>query len=184
MKKDRIVILFILAICVLAFAAGYGSHSQYVDFAFRLGTILLFVGCIWYAAGAKIKSFFAGRTEGIAKELEDLRVAKEEAAKSLKNVETRIINLDKECQSILDDYRAQGEAIKSEIIIKAEKTAKQIVSQAKKTAQSEVDKAMDGMRAELSEEIIAATEKLLVQRLGANEHAQLIEKSLTKVVLN
>lgn len=183
-SKVKVVVAAVFVLCVAAFVAGRGSHNPWVDFGFRTFNFAMFIAVIWYAAGSKIKGFFQGRSEGIANELNDLESAKVLASKHLKEVEAQIINLDKERQAILASYKAQGEALKSEIIVKAEKTARQIVSQAKLTAQNEVDKAMDQMRSEMAEEIIAATEKLLRERLDASEHEKLINKSLTKVVLN
>ncbi|MDL2306797.1 ATP synthase F0 subunit B [Desulfovibrio sp. OttesenSCG-928-C06] len=183
-SRAKIVILLIGAICVLAFVAGHGSHSPYVDFAFRTGNIALFIALVVFMWGGKIKAFFKGRTEGIATELASLEEAKAQAMKDLKKVEERIANLDKERQNILAEYKAQGEALKSEIIVKAEKTAKQVVAQAKLTAQSEVDKAIEQIRVQISEEVVTAAEKLLAQRLTPEEHEKLINKSLTKVVLH
>lgn len=183
-SKVKIVVAALFALCVVAFAAGYGSHNELVDFGFRLITFGLFVAVIWYAAGDKMKTGLKNRSQGIAKEIAELEAAKLEATRALKEVESQIIGLDKERQAILSSYKAQGEAIKSEIILKAEKTAKQIVTQSKRTAENEVEKALDEMRAVMADEIMAATEKLLKERLGAKEHEKLIDKSLTKVVLN
>lgn len=183
-SKVKIVVALIFALCVVAFIAGYGSHNEWVDFGFRVATFVLFVAVIWYAAGGRMKTALKGRSQGIAKELAELEAAKIKAAKALKEVEARIINLDKERQAILASYRAQGEAVKSEIILKAEKSARQIVTQAKRTAENEVGKALDEMRAVLADEIMEATERMLKENLGAKEHEKLIDKSLSKVVLN
>jgi F-type H+-transporting ATPase subunit b len=183
-SRAKITFSIIGAICLLAFIAGRGSHNPYVDLAFRTGNVVLFIALVCHLWGAKIKAFFKGRTEGIKNELSTLEEAKTNAFNRMKQVEKRISSLDKESQAILAEYRAQGEALKSEIIMKAEKTARQIIAQAKATAQSEVDKAVEEMRLEISEEIIVATEKLLAERLTAAEHEKLVNKSLTKVVLN
>ena len=183
-SKDKSVVALVFALCVVAFIAGRGSSNEFVDFGFRLGTFGMFLGILWYAAGAKIKSGLQGRSQGIASELSELEAAKVHASKSLKEIESQILNLDKERQEIIASYKAQGEALKSEILLKAEKAAKQLVTQAKRTAQNEVDKTLEEMRAVMADEIMVATEKLLKERLGAKEHEKLIEKSLTKVVLN
>lgn len=183
-SKVKVIVTLVFALCVAAFAAGYGSHNELVDFAFRMITFVLFLAVIWAAAGAKMKAGLRGRSQNIAKELADLETAKVRANKALKEVESQIINLDKERQTILASYKAQGEAIKSEMVLKAEKTAKQILAQSRLTAQNEVNKALDEMRSIMADEIIEATEKLLKERLGNKEHEKLIDKSLSKVVLN
>lgn len=183
-SKVKIVVGLVALLCIVVFVAGYGSHNPWIDFTFRVITFAVFAAVIWYAAGDKIKAGLRGRSQGIAKELSELEAAKVQANRNLKEVESQIINLDKERQAILSNYKAQGEALKSEIILKAEKAARQIVSQAKLTAQNEVDKALEDMRAVMADEIMAATEKLLKERLDAKAHEKLIDKSLTKVVLN
>lgn len=183
-SRAKIIFLLIAAICVVAFIAGRGSHEPLVDFGFRMLNLALFVALIVYLAGGKIAGALRGRTAGIAQEISSLEEAKAQAMRNIKDVEQRIASLNEERQSILASYRSQGEALKHEIISKAEKTAAQIVSQAKASAQNEMDKAIEQLRADISEEIIAAAEKLLSERLSAAEHEKLINKSLTKVVLN
>jgi F-type H+-transporting ATPase subunit b len=182
--RFKITCLLVLAVCALAFVAGRGSHSQYVDFAFRVGTLVLFTALVCHLWGARIKAFFRGRSERIKNELAALEEAKTRAFSRMKLVEEQISSLDKDRQNILAEYRAQGEALKSEIIIKAERSARQIIAQARASAQSEADRAVEEMRAELAEEIVAAAQKLLVQHLTVDEHEKLINKSLTRVVLN
>jgi F-type H+-transporting ATPase subunit b len=183
-SRFKITCLLIGAICVLAVIAGRGSHSQYVDFAFRTGNVILFIALVCHIWGAKIKAFFKGRTESIKNELAELEEAKTKALNRVKQVEEQISGLDRDRQNIIAEYRAQGEALKSEIIVKAERTARQIIAQAKATAQSEADKAVEEMRRELAEDIMVAAQKLLLQRLNMPGHKKLIDKSLTKVVLN
>jgi len=40
------------------------------------------------------------------------------------------------------------------------------------------------MRAEMADKVVEATEQLIQKKLTANEHTKLIDKYLTKVVLN
>jgi F-type H+-transporting ATPase subunit b len=182
--RFKITCSLVLAVCALAFVAGRGSDSQYVDFAFRTGNLILFAALVCHLWGAKIKAFFKGRSESIGNELAALEEAKTRAFSRMKQVEERISGLDKERQNILAEYRAQGEAVKAEIIARAEGSARQIIAQARAAAQSEADKAVGKMREELSEEIIIAAQELLAQRLTMLEHEKLISRSLTKVVLN
>ncbi|MDR1124814.1 MAG: ATP synthase F0 subunit B [Deltaproteobacteria bacterium] len=183
-SRAKIIFLLVAAICVVAFIAGRGSHEPLVDLGFRLLNLALFVALIVYLAGGKIAGALRGRSAGIAKEISSLEEAKAQAMRNVKDVERRIASLHEERQSILASYRSQGEALKYEIIGKAEKTAAQIVAQAKASARNEMDKAVGQLRAEISEEIIAAAEELLAERLDAAGHEKLIDKSLTKVVLN
>lgn len=165
-------------------SAGSGHELPWMNFVWRIVTVALFVGIIAYFFGKKITGFFKGRTDAIATEITALEERKAEAQQRLAQVEKRIANLDAEREAILAEYKAQGEAAKASIIAQAEKAAIQLAAQAKVTAQNEVKHAMDTMRAEMADKIVEATEKLLIQKLTAEEQAKLVDKYLTKVVLN
>ncbi|MCL1915716.1 MAG: ATP synthase F0 subunit B [Desulfovibrionaceae bacterium] len=183
-SRTRLLAAGGIILCLAAFYFGYGTGSRWVDFCFRLLTFTLFIALIWLAAGDRVKGFLNGRSERIAAELANLEKAKVQASRRLKEVEAKIVNLDKERQALLIAYKAQGEALKSEIIVKAEKNARQIIAQAKLTAQNEVDKAMQDMRSEIAEEIFSTAESLLRKKLDGQAHEKLMDKSLSKVVLN
>ena len=81
-------------------------------------------------------------------------------------------------------FNPQGEAAKAAIIAKAEESAVRLQEQAKRTAQNEIDQAVESIRAEMAEKIALAAERMLAERLTAQEHGKLIDQYLTKVVLN
>ena len=176
-------ILLLTALPAIASADGE-SHESWSNLAFRIVNLILFLGVIWYFAGKKIKGFFKGRTEAIASDIASLEQRKADAQKSLADVEKRIANLEEERRTILQDYTAQGEALKAALVQQGEKAAAQITAQAKVTADNEIKAAVEAMRAEMAEKIVEATEQLLTKKLSASEHTKLIDKYLTKVVLN
>jgi len=167
-----------------AFAAEPGHELPWGNFAARVATFAIVIGIIWYAAGKKIVGFFSGRRTGIEQELVDLETRKTKARKDLADVEQRIANIEAERKAIIAEYRAQGERIKEAIIAKAESTATQITAQAAKTAETEVKQAVEQMRAEMAELVVSAAEQMLAEKLSKDDHEKLIDKYLTKVVLN
>ncbi len=188
MQRLKIVLT---AFCILllaaapALAAGDGGHGEsWSNLAFRILNIALFIGAIAYLWGKKIVAFFKGRSQGIADELSSLAERKAAAEKNLAEVERRIANLEEERKALIAEYTAQGEAMKAAIIQEAEKSAAQIAAQAKTTAQNEIKAAVEAMRAEMADKVVEATEKLLQKKLSASEHVKLVDKYLTKVVLN
>lgn len=92
--------------------------------------------------------------------------------------------MEQEREEILAEARRQGEAIKSAIIEKAYKDAEEIKKQAEIKAQQEFEQAIELIRAEMADKIIESAEKIILSRLGVKEQEQLIDKYLTKVVLN
>ena len=188
MQRLKIVLTafcILLLTAVPAIASGDGEHGEsWSNLGYRIINFIAFIGVIYYFAGKKIIGFFKGRTEGIAAEIASLEQRKADAQKSLADVEQRIANLEEERRAILAEYTAQGEAMKASIIEKAEQAASQLTAQAKNTAQNEIKAAIEVMRAEMADKVVEATEQLIQKKLTANEHTKLIDKYLTKVVLN
>jgi F-type H+-transporting ATPase subunit b len=168
-------------------SGGGGSSSgaaEWWDFFWRCLNLVIFLGLIWYFAGGKIRDFFANRKEQIGREIENMENRKAEAEKELRDVEQRIANLENERQEILEQARQQGESIKQSIIDKAYSDAEQIREQAKQRASQELEQEVQNLRAEMADRIVASAEKIISERLGAKEQEELIDKYLTKVVLN
>lgn len=172
----------VLLSCQVA-AASEGHSLPWGDFLLRDINFVLFGGIIVYVAGALIKSFFKKRREGIVQEMDDLAKRKAEAEAHLAEVERRIANVEAECAKLLEEGRAQAERAKASILADAEKQAARIVAQAALGAEQEGKAELEAIRAHMAETIVAEVEKSLLARLDANMHQKLIDKSLTKVVL-
>ncbi|WP_442874859.1 F0F1 ATP synthase subunit B [Desulfovibrio sp. Fe33] len=178
-----------LAVSSVAFASEGGGHALFTaenlkDYGLRIVNFIIFAWLLYKFGGAKVKDFFVGRRDGIKKDLDDLQTRKVEAERKLKEVEAGIANLAQEKKQILDDARAQGESIKSAIIEKAKRDAEALTEQAKRTASNEAQAAVDSIRAEMAEMVVAAAEKIVAEKLSAQDHDKLVDDYLTKVVLN
>ena len=172
----------VLITCQIA-SASEGHSLPWGDFLLRVINAAIFVGIIWYAAGKLIKKFFTGRREEIVQEMDDLARRKQEAEARLVEVERQIADVEAECAKLLDEGRAQAERIRDAIVSEAEKQAAHIVEQAKKGAEQEGKAELEAIRERMAETIVAEVEKSLLDRLDATTHQKLIDKSLTKVVL-
>lgn len=193
-----LVVAFVLALAGVAFATGQGAeaaeaahegageahHVPWLNFVYRVVNLAIFVGILWWAAGSKMKAFFGGRRNEIRDELNGLEARKAEAEERLKDVERGIANLNQEKQKILDEAKAQGEALKASIIEKAERDAEAMKEQAKRTAENEAKAAIDAMRAEMADLVAEAAAKMVKEKLSAADHERLVDEYLTKVVLN
>ena len=179
------IVLTALAVLLLAATPAFAGDEEYWSNTFlRIINAALFIGVITYFWGKKIVGFFKGRSEGIATEISSLEERKKTAEQNLAEVERRIANLEQERQAIVAHYTAQGEALKAAILQGAEKAAAQITAQAKATAENEIKAAVEAMRAEMADKVIEATERLIAEKLSVAEHTKLVDKYLTKVVLN
>lgn len=183
------VLLTALAISSVALASAEGGHALFTadnvkDYGLRILNFVIFAWLIYKFAGAKVKDFFVGRRDGIKQELDDLQSRQAEAQKKLQDVESSIANMAQEKQQILEDAKAQGETLKAAIIEKAKKDAEALTEQAKRTASNEAQAAIDTIRAEMADMVVEAAEKIVAEKLSAQDHDKLVDDYLTKVVLN
>ncbi len=179
--------LMVVLTCGVALAADAGEAGDYniwMNLFWRVLNFVVVVGLIWYLAGNKIKDALKTRRYSIENELSELDQRKADAKQRLEDVERSISNMEEERQTILREYKAQGEAVKASIIEKAEAAAKQIQENAANAAETESRMAVEAIRAQLADLVTEATEKVLDKRLTKEEHQKLIDKYLEKVVLN
>ena len=96
----------------------------------------------------------------------------------------KIDGLDAECETILKDSRARGEAIREAIVADALEEAEKIRNAAHRAADSETKKAIEELRSQMADEIVQAVEATLKEKLDMKKHVKLIDNALKKVVLN
>lgn len=168
-----------------AFASeGSGTANQWINLGLRIINILIFIGIIWKFGGKAIKGALCGRKEKLANELKELEARKVEAEAELAAMKERVAKVEADCEAIMEEFRVQAELQRTAILEKANATARQITEQAKRTAESEMRLIVADMRAELADLVAEAAEKRLTQTLDNAEQEKLIDKYLTKVVLN
>ena len=189
MKRLRLILpvaaCFLLAASVAYASGGGGDHEiPWMNYIWRVLNFVIFLFILYKFAGKKAADFFGGRVSGIRNELDDLETRKADASKKLAEVEKSIADIEQEKASILDEAKAQGEALKASIIEKAEKSAAQMAEQAKMSAQNEAKAEIDRLRAEMADLVVEAAAKLVEEKLGEKEHEKLVDEYLTKVVLN
>ncbi len=190
MKREKVALLtifFVLIFVSLAWGAGHGEASSskaWMDFFWRCVNFALVFVIVYKLVGKKAKQFFSSRTESIKKELEAIEKRKEEAEKNLKDVERRIASLEADRQKILQEAEEEGKRLREMIIAKAKKDAELIKKQVEAKISQELKQELDEIRMELADRIVQSAEKILLSRLGDKDQQKLIDKYLTKVVLN
>ncbi len=159
-------------------------HPQLKNQIWRVINFIIFISILYYAGGKKLFTFFPGRSKEIESELSDLDQRRKEAEEKLAEVEKSIANLEQEKAGLIEQAKSQGEAMKAEIIAKAEAAAVQIREQAHVSAQQEVRQALEEIRADLADNVVQAAEAMIKKKLKAEDHKALINDSLTRVVLH
>ncbi|WP_052014683.1 F0F1 ATP synthase subunit B [Desulfovibrio sp. X2] len=182
----------VLLACAVAYANEAAGHAAehgaeglpWKNFGLRVLNFVIVVGIIWKFAGKAIGDFFRGRQDKIRQDLSDLETRRRDAEAKLKDVEKGIANLETEKAKILADARAQGEAMKAGIVAEAEKKAEQIKTAAETAAVAERKAMVDQIRSEVADMVVEAAEAMIKEKLTAEDHQKLVDKYITKVVLN
>ena len=171
------------ALILLSFVLLLNPSNPLINFIARVGNLLIFGYILWKAAGKALIDALSGRRKKIAADLQDMETRRHEAEQHLKDLEKSLSDIAEQRAAILDEARHQAEAIKANLIAKAEADAQSIVERAKKQAASQAENQLASLRAELADSMAKELEALLRTKLTSGQHASLIEKSLKKVVL-
>lgn len=146
-----------------------------------VGLILFFVLLVYVGVHTKIGKALDARSDSIAKDLDDAKRLREEAAALLADYQKRARDAETEAQSIIDKARREAvslaEAAKLEMedyITRRTKMAEDKITQAEHQALQEVK----ALSADVS---IAAAEKILSAKLAGKAGADLVAASIADV---
>ena len=159
-------------------------YNPWINLLARVGNVCVFLYILWRAAGKAIVDGLSSRRAAIVDELDSLAARKAAAEEQLAAMIEKIDGLDAECETILKDSRARGEAIREAIVADALEEAEKIRNAAHRAADSETKKAIEELRSQMADEIVQAVEATLKEKLDMKKHVKLIDNALKKVVLN
>ena len=157
-------------------------YNPWINLLARVGNVCVFLYILWRAAGKAIVDGLSNRRAAIVDELDSLAVRKAAAEEQLAAMIEKIDSLDAECETILKDSRARGEAIREALV--ADALEEKIRNAAHRAADSETKKAIEELRSQMADEIVQAVEATLKEKLDMKKHVKLIDNALKKVVLN
>jgi len=173
-------------IAVTVWAAGGEEHvdtkAQLIDFAWRIANFAVLLFILYKLMWKKMKTFFAGRREGIKTSLEEAEVVKAEAEKKFKEYDIKLKKAEEEIQSISEMIKAQGEEEKKRIIADAERSAVKMKEDAKARMDQELKKARNELRLEASELAVQMAEDILKKKVTKEDHESMVREYLDRMV--
>jgi len=151
------------------------------EFWVGVGTAIFFAVLIWKKVPVAIAKQLDARAAIIAKELDDAKRLREEAAALLQQYQQKRAGAEKEAETIVTDARAEAEryardakaAIDAQIVRRG-KMAQDKIAQAEAQAIADV-------RSMAADAAVAAAEKLIASRLTDAKSASLIQDSLREI---
>lgn len=125
--------------------AGHGEHHDVTmftsDFFYRVLNFTIFAGLIYYLAANPIKAFFAGRSEAIANQLEEIE-AKLQASKDERLVaEENLVKAEEKAKELVADAANEAKVLSANIAEKNDATLTQLEKQAEEKQALEAKKA-------------------------------------------
>ncbi|MCU0267372.1 MAG: F0F1 ATP synthase subunit B [Acidimicrobiales bacterium] len=142
---------------------------------------IIVFGLLLWKGGPPAKQAFVGRTERIAKELGDAEAARTDAAGALGDVETRIANAENERQRILVEARQTADALRQQLIAKAEQDAADLKARAAADIESAKSQAVADLQAEVGGLALGAAEQVIARNLDQATQDRLIEQYIQQV---
>jgi F-type H+-transporting ATPase subunit b len=144
--------------------------------------LLIFLGILaYFKVPAMIGKGLDDRANKIRNELEEARKLREEAAELLAEYQRKRKEAEKEAEGVIEAANREAKAIAIEAKAKTEEYVERRTAMAEqKIAQAEAD-AVNAVRSTAVDVAIAATEKLLGEKMTAKSEGDLFKQSLSQV---
>ncbi|MBI4633442.1 MAG: ATP synthase F0 subunit B [Deltaproteobacteria bacterium] len=163
-------------------AEGGEGGRNWADFGWRFFNFIVLAGFFYWLLAKKTKDFFSGRRDSLQTALAEAVVAKDEAAKKLRESVERLEQAAGEISDATDSIRTQGLKEKERIIADARKTAEKMKDDARKRLEQEFRKASNLLKAEAVDLSLKMSEEILKKNIGAQDHNAMVKDYIDKVL--
>jgi len=188
-RKLITAVIIVLAIALLAGVAfasggeGGGEHgSKWGGFLYQAINFGILVAILAVAAWkADLKGMITGRSEGIKKNIEEARAAREAAEKALAEVEEKLKTKDREIAEMMQVSEQSGSKERDRLIAEGERLSKSLVEQARANIEVELRQAMEALKKEAAELALELAEQQIGQKLTAEDQKVLFEDALKRL---
>jgi|SRR5690554_3841016 len=177
-KQAIFVQMLVLLVCVgaPAFAApaeGYGF--PWAAWATGIFNLLVFIGIIYKFGGSAIRDFFASRRDTFLADMNAAKLAREEAEARLAELNAKLEALERDRQTMLDEYHAQGEREKQRLIEAAKKSVEKMRIDAELTIQQEVKRAVAMLEEQAVNTALDMAQRVARERIDAGVQGKLVD---------
>jgi F-type H+-transporting ATPase subunit b len=180
-NKSILLILFIVPFLLFMSSAEESHPSQIKDFLGKAVNFLVLFGGLTYLLRKPLGSFLRERSDSLAKTLQGAKKSREEAAKRLDEVESRMEKLDDEVEQLRQEANSEGRALQQRTIEEAKKNAERL----KRFAHSEIEMITKDAIREIKQYTAAVVADLAGQRIRdrvtEEYQSSLIDKSIERL---
>lgn len=147
----------------------------------ELVTFLVMLAILARYVYPEIVRLAEARQRVVAEQLKEAEQSRADAEERLKEAEAKLADARKTAQSVIDAANKSGEQLRQELRQKAEEESRRTVEAARKEIEAERDEAVRSVRREVSELVVAATEKVIGETLDDDRQRKLIDKAIAEV---
>jgi F-type H+-transporting ATPase subunit b len=167
-----------------AHGGGHGgvSAEKIQDLIWRTVNFVVFAAILIKLVAKPAKNFFAQRSQDVATTLEEAEAKQAAAEAAVKAAETRLAEVAKERQKVIQQFMAEGEMEKAKILEKANLVAARIKEMAAMTIEQETKKAAQGLKEEVVDQATQMATDMLKEKATYADQQGLVEEYLKKVV--
>ncbi len=167
----------------LGASGGEGGSKGWVSTdTFRVMNFAVLAIVLVYLLRKPLSQALSSRIKGIKDELEDLEARKNEAEKKLAEYNEKLAQLEKEAETILEDYIKQGHEAKQRILKEAEASAEKLKSQARRNIEHEFEQAKLKLQEEIFETSLEKAEEIIKIKFSTDDQDRIVDEYLKKVV--
>jgi F-type H+-transporting ATPase subunit b len=190
-SRKFMAVLFFLGLMIGVFSistalgasGGEGGSKGWVSTdTFRVMNFAVLAIVLVYLLRKPLSQALSSRIKGIKDELEDLEARKNEAEKKLAEYNEKLAQLEKEAETILEDYIKQGHEAKQRILKEAEASAEKLKSQARRNIEHEFEQAKLKLQEEIFETSLEKAEEIIKNKISEDDQDRIVDEYLKKVV--
>jgi F-type H+-transporting ATPase subunit b len=132
-------------------------------------------------AWKRLLKLLEGRRERIASEFKRIEDDKAEIEKIKSQYSEKLKSIQEMARVKIEEALLEGEKIKLELKENAKKEAAKILERAKSDIRGEILKAKAGLKDEVTELVIEATEKVLEKKVSEEDDKQIVQDFIDKI---
>jgi F-type H+-transporting ATPase subunit b len=155
-------------------------HSLSEVIVTSLASIIV-ISLLWWKGMPPAKAALAARTQRIESEIEGSDHARRDGESRLAQASQRVADAENERQRTLVEARQTAEALKQQIITRAEAEAEALVVRSGADIDSSKNQAIADLRAEVGELALGAAQAVVAASLDADTQADLIDGYIEQV---
>ena len=194
MSRAGNILLIVLVVGLMVAVAGAAEHKSLFtllveepmpllkDFLWRVLNLGVLLWVIIKFAGKPVRDFFAGRSETVAKGVQEAQEAKAAAEKANAEFQARLAGLEGELQAMEKRSQDEAEREKERMRLETEALVAKLQQQARQMADQEVATAQRSLRNEAARLAIEVAERLVTENVSDADRQQMVENYLEKVV--